>query len=88
MKKTPKVKAPVYSLSLKLGDTVLKGSGETVLEALRAIKKPVKITTKSVLSLTKGEKKHSRVLTIPLAKRLFYPAAQIYYAKDFELLLK
>ena len=38
--------------------------------------------------VTHGEKKHSRALTIPLAKRLFYPAAQIFHAKNFELLLK
>lgn len=82
--KTP----PTISISLTFDKTTLEGSGATVLEALRAIKKPIKITTKSVLTVTKGEKKHSRALTIPLAKRLFYPGAQIYHAKNLELLLK
>lgn len=76
------------SVSLQLDKTTLEGSGATVLEALRAIKKPVKITTKSVLTVTKGDKKHSRPLTIPLAKRMFYPGAQLYHAKNLELLLK
>ena len=81
-------KVAVLAVTLKLGDTTLEGSGDTVLEALRAIKKPVKITTKSILTVTKGDKKHSRGLTVPLAKRLFYPAAQQYHAKNLELLLK
>src|SRR3990167_11054745 len=77
-----------YHIALKLDKTTLEGSGKTVLEALRSIKKPIKITTKSVLTVSNGEKKHSRPLTIPLAKRLFYPAAQIYLAKSYELLMK
>ena len=89
-KKVEKVEfvAPVYVVSLQLDKTILKGNGATVLEALRAIPKPVKITTKSVLTVSKGDKEHSRPLTIPLAKRLFYPAAQIYQAKNLELLMR
>lgn len=88
-KKSPhKVGAPPYTVSLKLGDTLLEGSGTTVLQALRAIQKPVKITTKSILTVTQGDKTHSRGMTIPRAKRLFYPAAQIYIAEDLQLLLK
>lgn len=82
------VETPLYSVSLNLAGTTLEGTGDSVLEALRAIKKPVKITTKSILTVSKGDKKHSRPLTVPLAQRLFYPAAQIYHAKSFELLLK
>ena len=85
MQKKP---SKAITVSLKLDKTTLEGNGVTVLEALRAIKKPVKITTKSVLTITKGKKSHSRNLTIPLAKRLFYPASQIYWAKDLELLMK
>ena len=96
MAKSPKVKkvavveevAPKFSITLKLGNTTLEGSGESVLSALRSIKKPVKITTKSVLTISNGEKKHTRALTVPLTNRLFYPGAQIYHAKNLELLLK
>ena len=78
----------VYKVSIQFDRTTLEGKGGTVLEALQAIKKPVKITTKSVLTVARGDKTHSRALTIPLAKRLFYPGAQIYHAKNLELLLK
>ena len=81
---------PQFSVSLKLDKTILEGSGDTVLEALNqvAMQKPVKITTKSVLTVTKGDKKHSRALTIPLAKRLFMPKIQQFIAKSLELVLK
>lgn len=82
------VETPLYSVSLNLAGTTLEGSGDSVLAALKQLRKPVKITTKSVITVTKGDKSHSRPLTIPLAQRLFYPAAQIYQAKNFELLLK
>lgn len=79
---------PLFAISLQLDKTELKGEGATLLEALKAIPKPVKITTKSVLTVTNGEKTHSRPLTIPLAKRLFYPAFQLHQAKNLALLLK
>lgn len=82
------LEVPDFTVTLQLDKTTLEGKGNTVLEALRKIKKPVKITTKSILTITKGDKKHSRGLTIPLAKRLFYPAAQMYYARDWERLMK
>ena len=87
-KKVVKKTESVYAVTLKLGNSTLEGRGDTVLSALRSIQKPVKITTKSVLTVSKGDKKHSRGLTIPLAKRLFYPAAQQYLAKDLQLLMK
>lgn len=71
-----------------MGDMVIEGTGSTVLDALHSLTKPVKITTKSIITITNGEKHFSRGLTIPMANRLFYPAAQIYHAKNFELLLK
>lgn len=77
-----------FTVTFEIGDKTLKGEGDTVLQAIQAIKKPVKITTKSILTVASGEKKHSRGLTIPLAKRLFYPGAQMYIAKDLQLLLK
>ena len=87
VKQTPET-TPQVVVTLALDKTEIKGTGATVLEALRTLKKPIKITTKSVLTITKGDKKHSRPLTIPLAQRLFYPAAQIYNAKNLELFLK
>jgi hypothetical protein len=92
MKSPKKVKAikqtPAYFVSLKFGDTLLEGSGDTVLAALKAIKKPVKIVTKSVLTVSGGGKTHSRPLTVPMAIRLFYPAAQQHHAKNLSISLK
>jgi hypothetical protein len=90
MAKTTKRAKPAdeVTIDLMFGTTVCSGTGQTVLEALRSIPKPIKITTKTILTVTKGEKKHTRPLTIPLAKRLFYPGAQIYQAKNLEMLLK
>ena len=84
----PQAEIPVFVVTLQLDKTILHGSGNTVLEALRAIEKPVKITTKSVLTVTNGQKTHSRPLTIPLAKRLFFPGFQLHQAKNLELLMK
>ena len=80
--------SPRFGVSLKLDNTVIEGFGDSVLAALRSLKKPVKITTKSVLTVTRGNLKHLRPLTIPLAKRLFYPASQVYLAKNLELVMK
>lgn len=93
MKAASKKKAPVvseeqYLVTLKLGSEVLEGAGATIGEAFRAIKEPVKIVTKSVLTVKKGDKQLVRALTVPLCKRLFYPSSQIYYIKSFENVLK
>ncbi len=87
-KKVPVSAEPDVAITLKLGDLLLQGTGGSILEALRSLPVPVKIVTKSVLTVTKGDKTHSRPLTIPLAKRLFYPAHQIFHARNLELLLK
>ncbi len=90
MKSTRAIKntSALFSIVLKFDSLVLNGSGETMLDALRAIRKPIKITTKSTIAITHGEKKFTRVLTVPMATRLFYPAAQIYHARNFSQLLK
>ena len=78
----------LITATLTLGEQELTASGTTVQEALEALPKPEKITTKSVLTVTNGNKSHVRVLTIPLAKRLFMPISQMYYAKGIALKLK
>lgn len=79
---------PTYSISLQLDNTHLEGTGATMLEALRSIQKPVKITTKSVITVSNGAKKFSRALTIPLAQRLFRHGFQPIQARNLELLIK
>ena len=82
------VDTPLYSVSLNLAGNTIDGVGDSVFAALRAMKKPVKITTKSVITVTKGVKTHSRPLTIPLAQRLFRPGFQLIQAKNLESCLK
>lgn len=87
-----KIKAPQekteVKVSLKFGTTTLEGKGETIVEALSKIEKPVKITSKSLFTVSNGDKTHSRPMTIPQAKRLFMPVSQAHFAKNLELLLK
>jgi hypothetical protein len=78
----------LFTATLTLGEQELTATGTTVQEALEALTKPKKITTKSVLTVTQGNKSHSRNLTIPLAKRLFMPISQMGLAKGIALQLK
>ncbi len=65
-----------YVISLKLGSVTLVGEGETALEALRAIKKPDKIISKGVMTITDGVKTKEMLFMPPKLKRIFYPNAQ------------
>ena len=75
-------------MTLKIGDDIHEGKGETVLAALQAIKKPVKIFNKAILSVTDGEKKHARPLTVVQARRLFFPMTQVVISKNLAYNLK
>lgn len=78
----------MFEITLKIGDDVYKGTGETVLSALQAIKPPVKIFNKSILSVTDGNKTHSRPLTVVKTRQLFFPIAQAVISKHLSLFLK
>lgn len=92
MKTTPKrstrPKAFPFVVSIRFGTLTLKGKGATILAALSSIEKPVKITEKTFITVTKGDKVANRMLMPMQAKRLFYPLAQAYMAKQLEHLLK
>lgn len=72
----------MYTITLTLGNDVLKGKGETPLDALQSIKRPIKITTKGLLVISNGEKQNEHYLSIPRVKRLFYPLAQAVISKQ------
>lgn len=82
------VKKPVCKISLVMGDKTIKSSGETVLDALRALPKPIKIMHKGVMTVKMGGKKGEMLFVPSRLKRLFYPQAQIFQAKYLELRLK
>lgn len=77
-----------YSLTLTLGNDVYSGTGATLLEALSSMPVPHKITTKAMLSITDGTRNAERMYMPVAAKRLFYPLAQKFLAKQLAYLLK
>jgi len=79
---------PLYSISITIGDTTLEGQGKTAHEALASIKPPVKITTKTYISLSDGIHRKELMFMPDQAKKLFHPHAQYLFARNFAFLLK
>lgn len=77
-----------YSISITQGDKTYKGSGDSALEALKSVAKPLKIISKVFLTIKQGKRKAEMMFTPVRAKRLFYPNAQLYAAKQLEYLMK
>lgn len=77
-----------YKLSLKLGDTVITSQADTLFQAVVGLKRPEKITTKAVLTITHGKAKAEVLYNIPRLKRLFFPIARPIVAKQLASLLK
>ena len=85
--KQEKKKKPC-SVSVTLGDKTFTGEGATVYEALRAVRKPTKITGKVFVTVTDGGRKLETMYMPPRAKRMFAPLAQYVFAKQFDFLMK
>lgn len=83
-----KTKTKSYSIKLTLGNVVLKGKGENMLEAIRSIDKPIKIFTKVFIETSDGKSKWSATWPPIKARNLFRKIAQPILAKNFEYLLK
>jgi hypothetical protein len=77
-----------YSISVTQGDKTYKGTGNNTLEALTSLTKPLKIIGKCFLTVTDGKRKAELMMMPTRAKRLFFPNARIYLAKQLELLMK
>ncbi len=80
-------KEKTYSLNLSLGDKTYKGKGETMLEALKDLKMPVKIMSKAILTISDGERSYGLDYLPLKTKRLFWKNAQPILAKQFMMLL-
>lgn len=77
-----------YVIDITIGDTTLHGEGATAHEALAAVQRPSKITTKVFLSISDGTKRKD-IMFMPLkAKRLFFPQAQYVQARNLLFLMK
>ena len=92
-KKTVKVsiapaEAPLYSLSLVMGNEKYEGKGKTMLEALMSLPRPTKILLKGILTIRKGEQINERLLQPMKVKRLFMPVARFYQSKYLEFGMK
>jgi len=87
-KATTSTTTPVYEISIDFGDQTVTAEGSTLLEALQSVKRPTKIVGKTFVSITNGDRS-AELMYLPMkAKRLFFPNAQVYLAKQLGLLLR
>lgn len=86
-KKLKKVSKPVV-VQVTFAGNVLKGEGETVLEAIEAITPPIKIFTKGTIKVTSGVKTLEETWMPVRMKRLFRPLSQSIVAKELTYLMK
>ena len=77
-----------YNLTLTLADKVLKGKGETVLEALQSIKEPIKVFTKGDIVLKYGNKEMKQTWNPVKVRVMFRKLSQPILAKQFTYLLR
>ena len=77
-----------FSISLTVGGETIKSSGVTMLEAVNALKVPLKIVTKGTLKATHGDKEVELFYPPIRIKRLLYPIARNITAKRLITLLK
>jgi hypothetical protein len=86
MKQSKKKKPCVVSVTI--GDKTFEGEGETVYEALQAVKRPLKIMGKTYVTVTDGQRKLETMYMPVRARRMFAPLAQYVFAKQFDVLMK
>jgi len=84
----PEVQASKYRLVLTMGDKIVAGEGDSVLEILEKIERPLKITTKVMVTGTYDDKSFVQMLFPDRAKRLFYKVSRPVIAKQLQLLLR
>lgn len=77
----------MYSISIKMGDTVLESEGASMSECLTKLPKPVKIFQKGIITLKK-DKKQTEFFWMPVRlKRIWMKSSPIYLAKSWELMV-
>lgn len=80
--------AKTFTVSINNGQETVVGKGKTILEALASAVKPVKLVGKTFLEVTDGTKSAKQMYLPVRAKRLFYPNAQVFIAKQLQTLMK
>ena len=63
-------KVGVYSVVLEANNQYYNASGDTLVETIRQIK-PTFYKTKGILKVTKGDKQVTKLLYIPMMRKLF-----------------
>ena len=77
----------MYSISIKLGDTVFESKGDSMSECLSTLPKPIKINSKASVTLTRGGKVHTSLYMPARLRKVWYKTAPMYLSKQFELLV-
>lgn len=79
----------LFKLELHTGGSVYKSKAATAPEALAALPRPVKLTSKAVLTIKHGKLRNSISLPVDRLKRLFYSkGTQSILMKTFVMGLK
>lgn len=86
--KEKKDKAVRYTLRFAQGDCTTESEGGDVLEAIMNLRRPLKVTGKCIVTVEHAGRRAEMMLMPAKARRLFYPIARSYFAKQFEYLLK
>lgn len=88
--KKPRVSKPKceYSISITFGTDIYSGTGNTALEALESMPRPIKIVSKGLINFTDGKKSAQMMWQPQRLKRLFYPNARSFFAKQLSYLMK
>ena len=73
--------AKQFSVVLIIGNETFKGKGTTSLEALTALKRPDKIMSKGVLTVTNGKLKKILALNPVKIKQLFFTSQSLLAVK-------
>ena len=77
------VKDKTYTISFKFADKEYKGKGQTMLDALLALPMPLKIMSKTVVTISDGVSSYDIDFQPVKLKRLFWKNAQPIIAKQF-----
>lgn len=73
--------APLYSITIKIGNQEYRGEGATALDAIQALPKSPKTFLKGIVTFAHGQKSRELLMMPPKIKRLYYPMAQKVFAK-------
>lgn len=90
-KKTPPPEGDTlkdYSITLVLGDKVFTSHAATIAKALRSLPRPVKITTKGVLTLEGDGRRFERLFRPQELRRFLWPVSSEINAKIISVALK